>query len=43
MHFNCCKAVAANFDRIAELDIDPLIAGPAPRGNRVADVRIRLE
>jgi acetate---CoA ligase (ADP-forming) len=34
--------LVADFDRIAELDINPLIAGPADRGNCVADVRIRL-
>ena len=34
--------LVADFDRIAELDINPLIAGPAPSGNIVADVRIRL-
>ena len=34
--------LVADFDRIAELDINPLIAGPAGRGNFVADVRIRL-
>jgi acetyltransferase len=32
----------ADFDRIVELDVNPLIAGPAQRGNAVADVRIRL-
>jgi len=32
----------ADFDRILELDINPLIAAPADRGNMVADVRIRL-
>jgi acetate---CoA ligase (ADP-forming) len=31
-----------DFDRISELDINPLIAGPAEIGNAVADVRIRL-
>ena len=31
-----------DFDRISELDINPLIAGPATLGNAVADVRIRL-
>jgi acetate---CoA ligase (ADP-forming) len=34
--------LAADFDRIVELDINPLIAGPATSGNCVADVRIRL-
>ncbi len=34
--------LAADFERIAELDINPLIAGPAQSGNVVADVRIRL-
>jgi len=32
----------ADFDRIAEIDVNPLIAGPAGVGNAVADVRIRL-
>ncbi|NLE37536.1 MAG: CoA-binding protein [Pirellulaceae bacterium] len=31
-----------DFDRIVELDVNPLIAGPASEGNMVADVRIRL-
>ncbi len=31
-----------DFERIAELDVNPLIAGPAAVGNAVADVRIRL-
>ena len=34
--------LASDFDRIMELDINPLIAGPARIGNAVADVRIRL-
>ncbi|HHH75910.1 MAG TPA: CoA-binding protein, partial [Phycisphaerae bacterium] len=34
--------LVADFDRIAELDINPLIAGPANVGCAVADVRIRL-
>jgi acetyltransferase len=34
--------LVADFDRIVELDINPLIAGPAPGGSFVADVRIRL-
>jgi acetate---CoA ligase (ADP-forming) len=34
--------LVADFDRIAELDVNPLIAGPAYIGNAVADVRIRL-
>ena len=34
--------LVADFPRIAELDINPLIAGPAEMGNAVADVRIRL-
>jgi acetate---CoA ligase (ADP-forming) len=34
--------LVADFDRIAELDVNPLIAGPAEIGNAVADVRIRL-
>ena len=31
-----------DFDRVAELDVNPLIAGPAEEGNLVADARIRL-
>jgi acetate---CoA ligase (ADP-forming) len=31
-----------DFPRIVELDINPLIAGPAGVGNAVADVRLRL-
>ena len=34
--------LVADFPRIVELDINPLIAGPAEIGNAVADVRIRL-
>jgi acetate---CoA ligase (ADP-forming) len=34
--------LVADFDRIAELDINPLIAGSEQSGNFVADVRIRL-
>ena len=34
--------LTTDFHRIAELDINPLIARPAPNGNSVADVRIRL-
>ena len=34
--------LASDFDRITELDINPLIVGPAATGNAVADVRIRL-
>ncbi|MBN2579809.1 MAG: acetate--CoA ligase family protein [Pirellulales bacterium] len=34
--------LVADFDRIVELDVNPLIAGPAAAGNAVADVRIRL-
>jgi len=34
--------LAADFPRIVELDVNPLIAGPAEVGNAVADVRIRL-
>jgi hypothetical protein len=34
--------VIADFERITELDVNPLIAGPAEIGNWVADVRIRL-
>jgi acyl-CoA synthetase (NDP forming) len=32
----------ADFDRIVELDVNPLIVGPAAVGSAVADVRIRL-
>ncbi|MBN2023189.1 MAG: acetate--CoA ligase family protein [Pirellulales bacterium] len=32
----------SDFDRIVELDVNPMIAGPAAVGNMVADVRIRL-
>jgi acyl-CoA synthetase (NDP forming) len=32
----------ADFDRIVELDVNPLIVGPAEVGSAVADVRIRL-
>jgi acetate---CoA ligase (ADP-forming) len=34
--------LVADFGRIVELDVNPLIAGPAETGNAVADVRIRL-
>jgi acetyl coenzyme A synthetase (ADP forming)-like protein len=34
--------LVCDFDRILELDVNPLIAGPAEVGNAVADVRIRL-
>ncbi len=34
--------LVADFPRISELDINPLIVGPKERGNTVADVRIRL-
>ena len=34
--------LAADFPRISELDINPLIVGPKQQGNTVADVRIRL-
>jgi acetyltransferase len=34
--------LVCDFPRIVELDINPLIAGPAEIGNAVADVRIRL-
>ena len=34
--------LVSDFDRIVELDINPLIVGPAEIGNAVADVRIRL-
>jgi acetyltransferase len=34
--------LVADFDRILELDINPLIAGPADIGNAVADARINL-
>jgi acetyl coenzyme A synthetase (ADP forming)-like protein len=35
--------LAADFPRIAELDINPLIVHPAGQGCHVADIRIRLE
>jgi acetyltransferase len=34
--------LVADFPRIVELDINPLIAGPGEQGNAVADVRLRL-
>jgi succinyl-CoA synthetase beta subunit len=34
--------LVADFKRIVELDVNPLIVGPAQTGNAVADVRIRL-
>src|SRR5688500_3635904 len=34
--------LAADFERIAELDVNPLIALPGRHGVAVADVRIRL-
>jgi len=34
--------LVADFPRVAELDVNPLIALPAAQGNAVADVRIRL-
>ena len=34
--------LVGDFDRIGELDVNPLIAGPAIIGNMVADVRIRI-
>ena len=34
--------LVVDFERIAELDINPLIVGPAGQGSNVADVRIRL-
>ncbi|MCD4700110.1 MAG: acetate--CoA ligase family protein [Phycisphaerae bacterium] len=34
--------LVVDFERIAELDINPLIVGPAGTGSNVADVRIRL-
>ncbi|MCS7303523.1 MAG: acetate--CoA ligase family protein [Thermoguttaceae bacterium] len=34
--------LVADFPRISELDVNPLIVGPRDRGNMVADVRIRL-
>jgi acetyltransferase len=34
--------LVADFERVMELDINPLLAGPAERGNAVADVRIRV-
>jgi acetyltransferase len=35
--------LVSDFERIVELDVNPLIAGPAAVGNTVADVRIRLD
>lgn len=32
----------SDYDRIVEVDINPLIVGPAATGNTVADVRIRI-
>ena len=32
----------ADHPRITELDINPMLVGPADAGNTVADVRIRL-
>ncbi|HUU23637.1 MAG TPA: acetate--CoA ligase family protein, partial [Phycisphaerae bacterium] len=34
--------LVTDFERISELDINPLIVGPAEQGSWVADVRIRL-
>ncbi len=34
--------LVVDFERIVELDINPLIVGPAGEGSNVADVRIRL-
>jgi acetyltransferase len=34
--------LVCDFERIQELDVNPLIVGPAEVGNAVADVRIRL-
>jgi len=34
--------LVCDFERILELDVNPLIVGPAEVGNAVADVRIRL-
>ena len=34
--------LVGDFDRIAELDVNPLLVGPVEQGNTVADVRIRL-
>ena len=34
--------LVSDFDRIVELDVNPLLAGPAEVGNTVADVRILL-
>ncbi|NUQ62283.1 MAG: acetate--CoA ligase family protein [Pirellulales bacterium] len=42
---DCLRRVGqlvSDFERIAELDVNPLIAGPSRIGNTVADVRIRL-
>ena len=35
--------LVSDFERIRELDINPLIVAPAGEGSAVADVRIRLE
>jgi len=35
--------LTSDFERIRELDINPLIVAPAGQGSAVADVRIRLE
>ena len=34
--------LVVDFERIVELDVNPLIVGPAEQGSAVADVRIRL-
>ncbi|MCR4412105.1 MAG: acetate--CoA ligase family protein [Thermoguttaceae bacterium] len=34
--------LVSDFERLVELDINPLLASPAERGNAVADVRIRV-
>ena len=34
--------LVVDFERIVELDVNPLIVGPAEQGSTVADVRIRL-
>ena len=35
--------MVSDLDRISELDINPLLVGPAEQGSAVADVRIRLD
>ena len=37
------SALAVDFPRIAEMDINPLIVHPTSKGAHIADVRIRLQ